>query len=41
MGKSKKSGRAWNLGEKRKSLTLCSNLELAVGDVVDDVGEDE
>jgi hypothetical protein len=31
----------WNLREKRKTLTLCSNLELAGGDVVDDVGEDE
>jgi hypothetical protein len=41
MGKSRKSGKAWNLREKRKTLTLYSNLELAGGDVVDDVGEDE
>jgi hypothetical protein len=32
-----------NLGftRKKKTLTLCSNLELAGGDVVDDLGEDE
>jgi hypothetical protein len=31
-----------NLREKRKTLTLCSNLELAVGcDVDDDVDVDE
>ncbi len=30
-----------NLWEKRKTLTLCSNLELAGGDVVVDVDEDE
>ncbi len=41
MGKSKKSGETWDLREKRKTLTLCSNLELAGGDVVDDLGEDE
>ena len=41
MGKSKKSGKTWNLWEKRKTLTLCSNLELAGGDVVVDVDEDE
>jgi hypothetical protein len=41
MGKSKKSGETWNLREKRKMLTLCSKLELAGGDVVDVVGEDE
>jgi hypothetical protein len=28
--------KALNLREKRKTLTLCSNLELAVGDDVDD-----
>jgi hypothetical protein len=34
MGKSRKSGKALNLREKGKTLTLCSNLELAVGDDV-------
>ncbi len=36
MGKSNSQGKALNLREKRKTLTLCSNLELAVGDDVDD-----
>ncbi len=40
-----KSNNQENLGirEKKegKTLTLCSNLELAGGDVVVDVGEDE
>ncbi len=41
-GKSKKVRETWNLREKRKTLTLCSNLELAVGDDVnDDVDVDE
>ena len=35
-------GKALNLREKGKTLTLCSNLELAVGDdVVVDVDVDE
>jgi hypothetical protein len=36
MGKSKSQGKALNLREKKKgkTLTLCSNLELAVGDDV-------
>jgi hypothetical protein len=35
------SGKALNSREKGKTLTLCSNLELAVGDDVnDDVGVD-
>ncbi len=34
--------KALNFQEKRKTLTLCSNLELAVGDDVnDDVDVDE
>jgi hypothetical protein len=36
MGKSKESGKLGILREKRKTLTLCSNLELAVGDDIDD-----
>jgi hypothetical protein len=40
MGKSRKSGKL-GFARKKKTLTLCSNLELAGGDVVDDVGEDE
>jgi hypothetical protein len=39
MGKSNVKGKFW-LYEKRKTLTLCSNLELAGGDVVVDVDED-
>ncbi len=40
MGKSKKSGKL-EFARKRKTLTLCSNLELAGGDVGDDLGEGE
>jgi hypothetical protein len=41
MGKSNSQGKAVNLREKGKTLTLCSNLELAVGDdVVVDVDVD-
>ena len=36
MGKSNSQGKALNLREKGKTLTLCSNLELAVGDDIDD-----
>ncbi len=42
MGKSNWQGKALNLREKGKTLTLCSNLELAVeDDVVIDVDVDE
>ncbi len=42
MGKSNVKGKFWLLREKRKTLILCSNLELAVGcDVDDDVDVDE
>jgi hypothetical protein len=41
MGKSNSQGKALNLRDKGKTLTLCSNLEFAVGDVVVDVDEDE
>jgi hypothetical protein len=34
MGQSNSQGKALNLREKGKALTLCSNLELAVGDDV-------
>jgi hypothetical protein len=41
MGKSNCQGKALNLREKGKMFTLCSNLELAVGDdVVVDVDVD-
>ncbi len=41
MGKSNVKGKFWLFIEKRKTLTLCSNLELAVGyDVDDDVDVD-
>jgi hypothetical protein len=41
-GQKQKVRETWNLREKRKTLTLCSNLELAVGDDVnDDVDVDE
>jgi hypothetical protein len=37
MGKSNSQGKALNLREEKgKTLTLCSNLELAGGDVVVD-----
>jgi hypothetical protein len=35
------NGQKQKVREKRKTLTLCSNLELAGGDVVVDVDEDE
>ncbi len=42
MGKAIGQGKASSLLEKRKTITLCSNLELSVGDdVVVDVDEDE
>ncbi len=42
MGKRKKSGKLGISREKRQTLTLCSNLELTVGDDVnDDVDVDE
>jgi hypothetical protein len=42
MGKQLGKKKALNLQEKEKTLTLCSNLELAVGDdVVVDVDVDE
>jgi hypothetical protein len=42
MGKSNCQGKALNYEKKGKTLTLCSNLELAVGDdVVVDVDVDE
>jgi hypothetical protein len=40
MGTSNSQGKALNLQGKRKTLTLCSNLELAVGDdIYNDVDE--
>ncbi len=36
MGKSNSQGKLWVYEKKGKTLTLCSNLELAVGDDVDD-----
>jgi hypothetical protein len=42
MGRSNVKGKLEFTREKRKMLTLCSNLELAVGnDVDDDVDVDE
>ncbi len=35
-GQKQQSGKALNLQEKGKTLTLCSNLETCVGDDVDD-----
>ncbi len=39
-GQKQKSGKALSFTRKKKTLTLCSNLELAGDDVVVDVDED-
>ncbi len=41
MGKSNQSKKSFTFAKKGKTLTLCSNLELVVGDVVIDEDVDE